>query len=66
MTSMRFVASFSSQQKNQVEQHKHRHNHLQREHAALIDLDDHEFVKLLRRFQFFAHESLVIVDSDFC
>jgi len=38
--------SFAAQQKNYVEEHEHRHNYLQSEHAALIELSDHEFVKL--------------------
>jgi hypothetical protein len=36
----------AAQQQNYVEQNKDRYHHFQSEHAALVELGDHEFVKL--------------------
>jgi hypothetical protein len=40
----------TAEQKNYVEQHQDCDNHFEREHAALVELSDHEFVQLARGF----------------
>src|SRR5712671_6485462 len=53
-----------AQQKNYVERDKDRDDQFQHEHAALVKLRDHEFVKLAGGLQFFADQRFVIFNAD--
>src|SRR5713226_8444010 len=53
-----------AQQENDVQRNEHSNDHLQREHAALVELRDHELVEFARRLQLLADQRLVVIDPN--
>src|SRR6267154_1898222 len=56
--------SMPAQQENNVERDENCDDQFQHEHAALVKLRDHEFVKFAGGLQFFADQRFVIFDAD--
>src|SRR6266853_4138213 len=53
-----------AQQKNNVERDKNCDDQCKYEHAAFVELRDHEFVKFAGRLQFLTDQRFVIFDAD--
>src|SRR6266851_9719864 len=58
--------SFSTQNKNNVEQNENGDDYFQHEHTALVELSDHEFVELTGGLELFVDQRFVIVHANFC
>ena len=57
---------FAAEEEDYVEEDEDGYYYFEGEHAALVELGDHEIVEFAGGFEFFADEGFVVVDADFC